>query len=199
MAQINWQEVITSLGGNAIILAAVGWLIKSFMSHRFTLEAEKFKIEVKASADTEIERLRAFLTRASRVHEQQVETLTKLHRQLLQTQGYLQLSAATWRNEGEVSREEYGRLCAEAIKSAHETLSDGRLLLPPDLTKQCDEFFASVFRGQNYLTFALNPMVTEGHQRKEFWDNAQVTALKEVPGILAQIELAARNVIHGKL
>jgi len=52
---INWQEVITSLGGAAVIstatLGAVGWLIKTLVSNRFALEAEKFKAELKASAD----------------------------------------------------------------------------------------------------------------------------------------------------
>jgi hypothetical protein len=58
---INWQEVITSLGGAAVIstatLGAVGWLIKTLVSNRFAVEAEKFKTELKASADTEIDGL----------------------------------------------------------------------------------------------------------------------------------------------
>jgi hypothetical protein len=63
MTSINWQDVITSVGGNVVILAAIGWLIKMLVSNRFAMEAEKFKTELKASADTEIERVRAFLTR----------------------------------------------------------------------------------------------------------------------------------------
>ena len=199
---INWQEVITSLGGVEVIstatLAAVGWVVKTLVSNRFALEAEKFKTELKASADTQIERVRAFLTRASRVHERQVETLTKLHRYLFQAQGYLQLMGATIRLEGEVSREEYQRLCAVAIASAHETLLDGRLLIPPDLAKQCDRFFESVFRGQTDLAYAQHPMVVNGLQRAQFFDSAQKTAREEVPRILDQIEIAARNVIHGE-
>jgi hypothetical protein len=54
---VNSPEVIASLGGNVILLAAVGWLIKTLLSHRFSLEAEKFKVEVKAAADAEIERV----------------------------------------------------------------------------------------------------------------------------------------------
>ena len=199
---INWQEVITSLGGAAVIstatLGAVGWLIKTLVSNRFALEAEKFKIELKASADTEIERVRAFLTRASRVHEQQVETLTKLHRHLFEAQGYLQRTAASLRFEGEVSRDEYRSLCVEAIASANETLLGGRLLIPRDLVKQCDRFFQSVFRGQTDLSFAQHPMVVNALQRAQFWDDAQQIVRNEVLPILDQIEIAARNVIHGE-
>jgi hypothetical protein len=63
-----------------VFLAAAAWLIKTLVANRLALDAEKFKIEVKASADTEIERVKAFLTRAARVHERQLETLTKLYR-----------------------------------------------------------------------------------------------------------------------
>lgn len=69
MAAINWQDVITTLGGNAVLLAAAAWLIKTLVSNRLTLDVEKFKIEVKASADIEIERMKAILARASHVHD----------------------------------------------------------------------------------------------------------------------------------
>lgn len=198
MAAINWQEVITSLGGNAVLLAAAAWLIKALVSNRLVLEAEKFKIEVKASADTEIERVKAFLARASRVHERQLDMLTKLHRQFFDAQAYFQRMTATVSFEGEVSVDEYRRLCADAIASARDTFSDGRLLIPPNLTQQCDRFFNSLFEGQRYLAYAQHPMIVNGLQGAEFWDKAQKTAWEEVPSILQQIEGAARNVIHGE-
>lgn len=198
MAAINWQDVITTLGGNAVLLAAAAWLIKTLVSNRLALDAEKFKIDVKASADTEIERVRAFLTRTARVHERQVDTLTKLYRHFFEAQAYLQRMAATGRFEGEVSVDEYRRLCADAIASARDALSDGRLLIPPDLTQQCDRFFNSLFEGQTHLAFAQHPMIVDGLQRAEFWDKAKKTAYEEVPSILQQIEKAARKVIHGE-
>ena len=185
---INWQDVITSLGGNVILLAAVGWLIKTLLSHRFALEAEKFKVEVKATADIEIERVRALLTRASRVHERQVDTLVKLHRHFSDAQGWFQAMARGYKLVGEVSMDEYGRKCAEAVASARDTFADGRLLIPPDLAPQCARFFESLFKGQTDLDLAQHSMVVNGHQRAGFWDDAQKIALKELPSILDQIE-----------
>jgi hypothetical protein len=198
MAAINWQDVITTLGGNAVLLAAAAWLIKTLVSNRLTLDVEKFKIEVKASADIEIERMKAILARASHVHERQVQTLTALYRHFFEAQAYLQRMAASGRFDGEVSVDEYGRLCANAIASARDTLSEGRLLIPPDLVQQCDRFFTSLFQGQTHLAFAQHPMVVDGLQRAEFWDKAKKTAYEEVPGILQRIEKAARHVIHGE-
>ena len=106
--------------------------------------------------------------------------------------------AATGRFEGEVSADEYRRLCAVAMASARDTLSDGRLLIPSDLTQQCDRFFNALFEGQTHLAFAQHPMIVDGLQRAEFWDKAKKTAYEEVPSLLQQIEKAARNVIHGE-
>jgi hypothetical protein len=75
---INWQDVITALGGDAVLLAAAGWLIQKLVSNRLTMEAEKFKIEIQAKADTEIERLRHLLSsRISKIHEKEFEILPK--------------------------------------------------------------------------------------------------------------------------
>ncbi len=195
---INWQDVITTLGGNAVLLAAAAWLIKAVVSDRLTRDAEAFKIQVKADADIEIERMKAFLMRASHVHERQVETLTKLYSHFYEALGYLQRMAATGRFEGEVSVEEYGRLCAVAIVLARDELSQNRLLIPPELAHQCDGFFRTLFEGQSHLAFAQHPMVVDGLQRAEFWDKAKKTAYEEVPKLLEQIEKAARSVIHGE-
>jgi len=195
---INWQDVITSLGGNVILLGAVAWLFKTLVTNRFVLAAEEFKISLKAKADNEIERVRALLTRKSRIHERQVETLIKLYRHFCEAQTYLQRMAASGILEGEPTKDEYHRMCAEAIASAHDTFSDGRLLIPQQLAGHCGQFFNALFEGNQQLAFAQHPMIVDGLQRAEFWNRAKKTAYQEVPGILAQIEEVARGVIHGE-
>lgn len=149
---INWQEVFTSIGttlvSSTVVVGAVAWVIKALLSDRLTRSAEEFKIQVKADADIEIERIKASLTRASRVHESTVEILTKLYRYFCEAQGYLQRMTASGRFEGEVSQEEYSRLLANAIASARDELLKGRLLIPPELAQHCDRFFNMLFEGR---------------------------------------------------
>ena len=63
---INWQEIITTfvatVGGGGVLLGAAAWLVKEVISNRLALDADKLKIEIKAKADTEIERIKADLT-----------------------------------------------------------------------------------------------------------------------------------------
>lgn len=48
MAGLDWQEIVTTLGGNALLLAAAAWLIKTLISNRMALDLEKVKVDIKA-------------------------------------------------------------------------------------------------------------------------------------------------------
>jgi hypothetical protein len=128
---------------------------------------------MKHDHNRQIEELKALLTRASRVDEHQVDTLTKLRRYFSDAQKCFQAMVRPARFEGEVSVEEYGRKCAQAVASAHDTFEDGCLLIPPDLAEQCNRFFDSLFKGQRELGLAQHPNVVNEFQRAGFWDQAQ--------------------------
>ena len=199
---INWQEIINmfvaTVGGGGALLAAAAWLIKTALSNRLALDAEKFRIEIKASADTEIERVKAFLTKASRVHERQLDILQSLYSHFYDAQGSFQRMTAAARIAGEISRGEYeGRVTAE-MEAARAELSKGRLFIPTALARECDSFFNAVLQGRLDFSLAHNPML-DSVQQKAFWASAATVAHKEVPRILERIDEAARAVIHGEL
>jgi hypothetical protein len=77
---LSLGQAVAALGGQALFLAAAGWLIKSLVSHRLTKEADafkanlqsdadSFKIQLQSSKDVEIERLRASLQQVATEHE----------------------------------------------------------------------------------------------------------------------------------
>ena len=87
---INWQDVITTLGGQAVFLAVAAWLAKTVISHRLSKEADSFKAELKADAEMEVERLKNLLqltaiehqVRFSGLHAKRAEVITDLYRLL---------------------------------------------------------------------------------------------------------------------
>jgi hypothetical protein len=89
----NLQEVVTLLGGEAIFLGAAAWLVKALVSHRLTHEDDKFRAQLKADADIEIERLKTSLqmialehqVRFSKLHERRAEVIGELYKLLLET------------------------------------------------------------------------------------------------------------------
>jgi hypothetical protein len=127
---VNWQPLITTLvatvGGGTVLLGAAAWLIKTVVSERLARDTETFKIQLKASADLEIERTKAFLVRASRVHESQLDVLQHLYRYLDEALGFFQRQTSSGSFAWEASPEEYGELVSKALKSAHaELLGEG--------------------------------------------------------------------------
>jgi hypothetical protein len=142
---IDWQAVITALGGDVVLLGAAAWLTKSLVSHRLTLEAEKFKIEVKASADTEIERVKALLTRGSRIHERQLDILQKLYRHFTEAEGWLQRMTAGGRFVNELPPQGYADKVAEAMKAAGEEFLQGKLFLSAAARPGMRRFFSHGF------------------------------------------------------
>lgn len=193
---MDWQAIIKMLGGEAIFLAAAAWLIKILVSNPLVREADKFKIEIKASADTEIERVKASLARASRVHERQLDILQNLYRYLSEVQGLFQRMTSAGRMKDEATPEAYGELVTKAMGSAFDELMRGRLFIPSALAQQCDSFFNTVMKGQLTFAIAQDPM-TAPVNRAEFWKAAATVSHQEVPKILLQIEEAARAVVHG--
>ena len=154
---INWQEIITTVGttvgGSGVLIASIAWLTKGVVSNRFARDAEKFKIEIKANADTEIERVKAFLIRASRVHERQLDILANLYRHLYEAQGLFQRMTSAARSVGEITREQYELLLGKAMEAAQDELVRGRLFIPQELAHQCVSFFNVVFKGQLNFSF----------------------------------------------
>jgi hypothetical protein len=196
---INWQRIITSLGGEAVFLAAAAWLIKALVSNRLAREMEEFKIELKASADLEIEKTKAFLVRASRVHERQLDVLQHLYRYLYEALGFFQRQTSSGSYQWEINPEEYGKLVSKALKSAHDELLCGRLLIPKALAQRCDTFFQEVCSGQTTFSIGQDPIMSANPQgRADFLRSAGQVAHTKVPQILEEIEDAARKVIHGE-
>jgi hypothetical protein len=175
----------------------VAWLVKAVISNHLLREIETFKVQIKADADSEIERVKAFLTRASRVHERQLEILAKLYRHLYDARGWFQSMTGTGRTSGEKTREECADLVGKALHSAHDELLQGRLFIPPALVQKCDPFFEAVFEGWQDFSFAHDPMINPV-QKSQFWTSAAKVARQDLTNLLQQIEDAARIVVHGE-
>jgi hypothetical protein len=88
---IDWQSILTSFGGNAALLLALAFLIKTVISSRLSQEADAFRIQLRAQADVEIERLKSALqvaatehqVRFAKLHEKRAEVIAELYRLLL--------------------------------------------------------------------------------------------------------------------
>ena len=85
---MNWTEVLKFLGGSTVLLAAVGFLIKSIATHFLNRDLESLKDEIKSESDQELQEIRGSQDKALQaMREAQEARMAKLrqeHESLLQ-------------------------------------------------------------------------------------------------------------------
>jgi hypothetical protein len=209
-------SVVVGLGGGgAIVFGLSGYLgrvwadralerqrqenakVNLQISHQLGLDVERFKAEIKAGGDAEIERIKAFLARASHVHERQLDVLGKLYRNLYDAQAYFQSMMRTGRGQNEAPPEAYAPKVAEAVKAAFAEFLDGKLLIPSELVQKCEQFFSAMFEGRLAADLARE-VAFHPTQQIQFTKEAAEVAFKQLPSILQQIYDTGRAVIHGE-
>ncbi len=194
---------IGSFGFGGILAGGiVFFLLKSFLPSYVKEKSKNLATrEDIAKITNEIEGVKlqyaVLLQRQSRIHERQVEILSKLYRYLLEVQEYLKLMTKSVVFENE-NPNEYPKLFNSALRNAYNQFTMGRLLLPSEVAKRVDAFFRKILDAQLKLGMAQHPMTPNGQVRAELWEKAGTIAYQEMPALLQLIEEQARSIIHGQ-
>ena len=62
---INWTDIIKTLGGGAVLLAAAGWLIRSIITHQLDRDNAAFRNQLQHDSSIQVEALQNDLKRSS--------------------------------------------------------------------------------------------------------------------------------------
>lgn len=81
------EAIITAVGGTAILLAAVGWLVRSLIGQYLSKDLESYKEQLRSQTQLELENLKSKLAinaashniKFSRLHEKQAKLVEKLY------------------------------------------------------------------------------------------------------------------------
>lgn len=149
-----------------------------------------------AKITAEIEGVKLHYAGQSRIHERQIDILSKLYKCLLEAQEYSKLMTKSVIFTGE-KPDEYPKLLQASVTKAYKEYTMGLLLLPGDVAGKVDTFFQKVSEEQRQLEMANHPMVADGQERAKFWKKAGTIAYQEIPALLRSIEEQARNIIQG--
>jgi hypothetical protein len=139
--------------------------------------------------------IEARITRASRVHERQLDILGKLYSHLYAVQAYFQGMMRTGRRQNEAAPESYDPKVAEAVETALAEFLNGKLFIPPELVQKCEQFFDAMFEGRLAADLARE-VAFHPTQQVHFSKEAAEVAFKQLPSILQQIYDTGRAVIH---
>ena len=163
MSHVNWDTLITTLGGTAILVAALTWLSKQLMTALLSKDLERFKSELKTRSDLAIEEFKSRvqleaqkeIIEYSALHSRRAESVAQLYAHLVGLHNSIQRSNMELRRRH--FREEVHRSSPAAAHKPWE-LTPGIDTLDPDEEKQLQElkqmtreFFE--FYGKNKIYF----------------------------------------------
>jgi len=149
---INWQDIITAVGGQGTFLLVAAWLIRTVLADRMSRDAETFKMRLKADGDTEIERLKSSLqliavehqVRFSKLHEKRAEVIAELYERLVDTFWVGTHFMLTGANPSEQDRREKYNKTLERINDFALFVDTHRIYLPEGICTQLDQYVDDV-------------------------------------------------------
>jgi hypothetical protein len=198
--EINWQEVITRLGGDAVFLAAAAWLVKTLISNRLVRDADEFRTRLKADADAEIERLKNSLqmvalehqVRFSKLHERRLLIIEEVYARLASADIAFRLTLAPqcWAVTNENRKGELSEATGKA-KDFFEYFEGKRIYFDDDLCALVDQMDVSFSRA----TAELNTLAEFGDPNERLPYKSWSDFTKAIGPLRRQLENRTREIL----
>ena len=131
---MNWETIINTLGGTAILVTAVAWLVRSLIGQYLNKDIERFKAKLQAQSDKEIESIKASLQlenqkssfRFNTLHVRRAEVMAKLYAMLDDLYGSTQMLLSEFKLRQ--NREDIDRMNGAINREAWELVPGIHLL-----------------------------------------------------------------------
>ena len=149
----TWQQVLMAVGGNAALLAVLGWLGKSFLSQLLAKDLDKFKSQLQMESASAAERLKHDLqlaasehsTQFAKLHEKRADVIAESHRLVRNVHlRALQLSLFLPKDLGDKPDADAFKGVADASGDLQQYLYEHGLYLPEALCDKLNQFAETV-------------------------------------------------------
>jgi hypothetical protein len=145
-----WQTIITALGGTALLLGAVAWMVKKIVVHFLDKDVEAYKVKLQADADRQLEafktELRLIEFRSTKLHDKRAEAVAEIYRRLANLQSAMKDYIWTFDDNLDVehSRSVQGRKLTDARDNFFSCYDSNRILLDDDICEKLDAYNKNV-------------------------------------------------------
>jgi hypothetical protein len=143
-----WQTILLALGGNAVMLAVLGWLAKSLVEKLLTKDIERFKASLASETQTAVERLKHDLqivavehqVRFSKLHEKRAEVVAELYGLLVEAYWATSSFVSPMEWTGEPNKKEKYVTAKNSVADFFHFFEKHRIYLPENICKQLENF-----------------------------------------------------------
>jgi hypothetical protein len=199
---VDWQIIITTLSATGFATAAFVYLAKALSKHLLSLDLERFKGELKATHEKELERLRADLriaafrqeTTFAKLHEKRAEVIAELYAKLAAVNGAMHELLSPLELDGGAGRDKREKSAAEAGTNFARYYRSHQIYFDESLCNLLDSFSRDMIRA--WVTHIHNPLTGEGgidrwEPRLKEWERLD----KQVPTVRKEIEQNFRQLL----
>ena len=96
-----WQSAVLAIGGHAALLALLGWLAKSLLTHLIDKDVKRYELTLKSQTDLALERFKSeqqlraaeHQVRFSRLHETRAELIAAFYKAVVEFERYFRVHA----------------------------------------------------------------------------------------------------------
>ncbi len=207
---INWQDVITTVGvttgGGSVLLGASAWLIKKVLTSKLERDAVAFKIQLKADADQEIEKLKASLqiisaehqVRFSKLHDKRAEVIAELYKRLVQVFWRGQMFVLTSENNPTAYQKAEFAKTEKEVRELFFFFDENRIYLPESVCTLLDKFIGEI-RGNVYAAGIFgrieNPNEHTSQQSQDAFTKGYEAFEKQIPAARRVLETEFRGIL----
>jgi DNA anti-recombination protein RmuC len=205
----NWQEFAETLGGQAVFLAALAYLLKELVSSRLERDADAFRAELKRNADIEIERLKSNLQiaalehqiRFSKLHEQRATLISQLSKEIAEVPAVVANYVIH-----NVKDNESLSLAINRSVGLYSLIQTNRVLLPTSLCTLLDEFANKLTKIVTFVSVYWTRFPENEYARPEYraeqnkvMREAASAFENELPELRRKIEEELRTLLAGQI
>ncbi len=199
-------EIVKFLGGTALALAAVGWLVRSVIVHLLSKDIESFKEQLRAQSAVQLERLRHELRLVAAEHEKRTQllqerraqTIAELYSKLMHFLAAAESFASFMEWSGEPSKREKAKLLDGRAGEFHEYFLCNRIYFSEDVCEKVETLFREV-QGSSVRFSVWLAQGEKGEavatQVNEAWEEAWKAMKDKVPPLLKAIEAEFRELL----
>lgn len=199
-------EIVTALGGTAILVGAVAWLTRSIIIHFLSKDVETFKQQLTHQSSLEIERVKHDLRliaveheqRTALLHERRADVIAKLYQLLVEFLDAAESFAAVVEYSGESSKPEKAKTFNKKAFDFHQFFRANRIYFSEATCAAVDELFREV--GSSISGFQLWLGISQTQERAmekmdQAWSNAWDSIQKKVPPLLMIVQNEFRGIL----
>lgn len=174
-----WTEVLTALGGSAVLLAVVAWLTKSIITHFLSKDIESYKVGLKAETE---KALLEHDTVFRGLHSRRAEIVAEMYSKLAEADSATKSFLSLIEYAGELDKKHKSKIAMEKIFDFFKYFDHRRIFLNESLCKQIDEFVHKIYDpATDFSMYLEDPQLDPetAREKRKVWREAWMSVSKD--------------------